>query len=101
LNGYSAKAASYLKISTGLPQVQLNSFYTTLGLRPLRNARGENLRHALQWTPVVFTSTSKVSGHALVAVEFDKGNYRIINPCAVEVVSFGMEAILVKAVRFC
>jgi Papain-like cysteine protease AvrRpt2 len=89
LNGYSPKAASYLNIRTGLAQVQLNGFYTTLGLRPLRNARGKNLRHALQWTPVVFTSTSKVSGHAMVAIEFYKNQYRVINPCAVEVVSFG------------
>ena len=70
LNGYSAKAASYLNIRTGLAQVQLNGFYTTLGLRPLRNPGGKNIHHALHWTPVVFTSTSKVSGHAMVAVEF-------------------------------
>jgi hypothetical protein len=88
LNGYSQKAGNYLNLKTGLVQRDMNSFYSTLGLRSLTGARGANLRHALTWTPVIFTDIGKDSGHAMVAAGFHNGVYTVVNPCAVMSVDF-------------
>lgn len=89
LDGYSAKAGAYLNIKSGLGQTQLNRFYTTLGMKSVTNASGAKLRNYLGRSPVIFTLTNRVSGHALVAVRTPPDKYGVINPCAVEAVSFG------------
>jgi hypothetical protein len=54
----------------------------------LKNAKGANLKHALKWTPVIFTDIDQVSGHAIVAIEHIGNYYTVINPCARQVVHF-------------
>ena len=48
------------------------------------------MRRLLRTSPVIFTSMSRASGHAMVAAEFvaRRSIYRIANPCAVEAVTF-------------
>jgi ABC-type bacteriocin/lantibiotic exporter with double-glycine peptidase domain len=88
LSGYEKKAGDYLKINSGISHAEMDRFYTTLGMRSLKKPAGKNLRHALQWTPVIFTLTDKVSGHALVAVGYNNNKFEVINPCAIETISF-------------
>ena len=88
LNGYNQKAGNYLSLNTGLTQQQMDLFYKMLGLRSLLGAKGANLRHALTWTPVIFTDINKASGHAMVAAGFNNGAYTVVNPCAVMSVDF-------------
>jgi hypothetical protein len=85
---YSSVAGNYLRLNTGLSESRMNSFYRQLGMRALPRARGANLRHALRWTPVIFTSTSRVSGHAMVLAGYSGGRYTVVNPCAIEVADF-------------
>src|SRR5262245_35821608 len=63
LNGYAAKAGSWASKKTGLTQMQMDAFYQLLGLRSLTGAKGANMRHALGWSPVIFTSVDQVAGH--------------------------------------
>lgn len=89
LNGYASKAGAYLTLDRGLTQLQMDVFYRQLGLRSLAGPRGANLRHALSWTPVIFTDVGQAAGHAMVLAGFAGGNYRVVNPCAVMTVDFG------------
>lgn len=88
LQDYEKKAGEYAHLNVGLSHVEMDTFYQKLGLRSLRNPGGGNLVHALKWTPVIFTLTDKVSGHALVATDYTNQGYSAINPCGIEVVSF-------------
>lgn len=85
---YSLKAGTYGRMKQGLFEQQMDVFYRQLGIRSLKNPSGENIRHALKWTPVIVTSVDKGKGHAMVVTGHNKGKYSIINPCAVQVVNF-------------
>ena len=87
-NLYTRRAGNYARINRGLPEQQMNIFYTRLGIRSLRNPSGRNVRHALRWTPVIVTSTSRVQGHAMIVVGHSGGQYRVVNPCLVQTVDF-------------
>jgi hypothetical protein len=89
LTGYAAKAGSYTNVTTGLTQTQMDAFYKQLGLRALARPTAANLRRALTWSPVIFTSMNKVMGHAMVALGYTVNQYQIANPCGVQSVSFG------------
>jgi len=86
---YAARAGHYAHLNRGLSEAEMNTFYTRLGMRSLGNPRGANIRHALGWSPVIITSTDQVAGHAMVVAGFAGGNYAVINPCGIQVVSFG------------
>lgn len=88
LSGYAQRAGNYPSLNRGLTENEMNRFYQQLGLRSLRPARGANIRHALQWTPVIFTSIRQATGHAMVATNYNNGIYSVINPCAVEAANF-------------
>lgn len=89
-NNYSKKAGNYLKMNRGLLEREMDVFYKKLGILSLKNPRGENVRHALKWSPVIITEMGKQAGHALLVTGFDgKQNYSIVNPCAVLVLNFG------------
>jgi hypothetical protein len=88
IKAYDAKAAKYLTLDKGLTEKQMDDFYKQLGLRSLRAAQGENLRHALKWTPVIFTDINQEGGHAMVASGFEDGIYTVVNPCLVQAVDF-------------
>src|SRR5258708_3990816 len=66
LNNYATKAGPYANRDTGLTQIQMDEFYKLLGMRSLSQAKGMNLRHALNWTPVIFTDIRQTAGHAMV-----------------------------------
>ena len=87
-NAYTQKSGLYARMNQGLSQQQMDVFYRKLGIRSLRNPSGKNIRHALQWTPVIVTSIRQVQGHAMVVIGHNSGNYKIINPCGVQVVDF-------------
>jgi hypothetical protein len=91
LNDYSKKAGDYLKLNKGLTEEEMDLFYKQLGLRSLPHPKGANLRHALRWSPVIFTEIGKGPGHAMVAGGYDDKTrkYTVINPCLVQVVDFG------------
>jgi len=89
LNGYGTKAGPYLKLDRGLTELQMDVFYKQLGLRSLPGPKGANLRHALTWTPVIFTDVGQTAGHAMVLAGFSGGQYRVVNPCAVMSIDFG------------
>jgi hypothetical protein len=90
LAGYPGKAGKYATLKKGLTQAEMDVYYQQLGLRMLKPAKATNLRFALSWTPVIFTSIHQKTGHAMVAAGFDttKSKYSIVNPCAVEEVDF-------------
>jgi hypothetical protein len=88
LKNYAKRAGNYVKRNSGLNEVQMDLFYRQLGLRSLKNAKGANLKHALKWTPVIFTDIDQISGHAMVAIEHIGNYYTVINPCARQVVHF-------------
>ena len=85
---YTARAGRYALLNQGLTEAEMNTFYTQLGMRSLRNPRGANVLHALKWTPVIITSTDQVAGHAMVVSGNQGLNYMIVNPCGVQVVNF-------------
>ena len=89
LAGYAAKAGAYLNISTGLTEIEMDKFYRQLGMRSLLNPKGANLRHALNWSPVIFTDTNQTGGHAMVLIGHQSGKYNVVNPCAVQSIDFG------------
>jgi hypothetical protein len=88
LVGYPLRAGNYLRMTTGLTQAQMNSFYTQLGMRGLASPKGSNLKHALTWSPVIFTDINKTTGHAMVLSGFSSGKYTVVNPCAVQSIDF-------------
>jgi hypothetical protein len=88
LDGYAAKAGAYAKMNKGLQQREMDEFYKLLGMRSLVHSKGANLRHALHWTPVIFTDVNQTSGHAMVLAGHAGGKYTVINPCAVQRVDF-------------
>ena len=89
LKGYKKRAGSYLNRTGGMSQDQLNIFYRHLGMKFRKNPTGDHLRQALRVTPAIFSTMSRVSGHAMVARGHNKGKYTVINPCAQQIVSFG------------
>lgn len=88
LNGYNTKAGRYLSMNTGLTEAEMDAFYKQLGMRSLMGPRGVNLRHALGWSPVIFTDVDQTAGHAMVLAGFNGENYTVVNPCAVQNVDF-------------
>jgi len=88
LAGYTAKAGTFLSVGTGLTEAQMDVFYKSLGLRSWPKPKGANVRHALGWTPVIFTSVDKVSGHAMVLAGFNGTSYSVVNPCGLMSVDF-------------
>jgi hypothetical protein len=94
LKGYEGKAKNYLKFGRGLSPEETNRFYKQLGMRSLQKPTGSNLRHALGWSPVIFAWTDSPSDkfiHAVVASDFKKDHYQILNPCITAVLSFDDE----------
>ncbi len=85
---YSEVAGPDARALRGRTHVEMAVFYARLGMRSLRNPRGINLRHALNWTPVIFTSVHEATGHAMVAVGYRDLSYHIVNPCGTMQVSF-------------
>jgi len=92
LRGYQRRAGRTLEIQAGLSEAQMDTFYRRLGMRSLRNPRPANLQHALNWSPVIFTSMNPQSGHALLATGYTGAAYLVANPCAVQVIDFGSES---------
>ena len=88
LDNYAKTAGAYANLDAGLTQWQMDAFYKELGLRSLADGKGVNLRHALGWTPVIFTSTDQVTGHAMVLSGVNGTRYTVVNPCAVQAVDF-------------
>jgi Papain-like cysteine protease AvrRpt2 len=85
---YKHRAGVYSNMDTGLSQEEMDQFYKMLGLRCLENPRGENIVHALKWSPVIATSIDQSTGHAMVVDGHAGGHYMIINPCASQYVDF-------------
>ncbi|MCP5159275.1 MAG: hypothetical protein H6975_07600 [Gammaproteobacteria bacterium] len=85
---YAARAGRYARLNQGLTEAQMNTFYTQLGMRSLQNSRGANVLHALQWTPVIITSSDQVTGHAMLVAGNQGANYMIVNPCGIQAVDF-------------
>ena len=88
LSNYATKAGPYTTRNAGMTETEMNHFYTLLGMRSLRDAKGMNLRHALKWTPVIFTDIRQTEGHAMVLTGFDEGKYTVVNPCALQSIDF-------------
>jgi len=90
LAGYNGQAGTFLNVATGLNESQMDVFYTQLGLRGLSAPQGKNLRHALSWTPVIFTNVNQATGHAMVLAGFNRltRKYTVVNPCLYETVDF-------------
>ncbi|MCH8923529.1 MAG: hypothetical protein IIA67_10335 [Planctomycetes bacterium] len=92
--GYRDAAGSYfLGLDRGLSHNSMNAFYQRLGMRHVPNPdrSGLSLRVRLRSGPVIFTSTGRASGHAMVATCYNPNTntYRIINPCRTQNVTFG------------
>jgi len=85
---YVARAGAFATRNTGLTQLQMDAFYKQLGMRSLPNSKGANLRHALKWSPVIFTDVNQASGHAMVLTGYDAARYTVANPCAVQALDF-------------
>ena len=85
---YPQKAGPYASMNRGLSEQQMDLFYSGLGMRSLTHVSGQNVRHALGWSPVIVTSVTQVQGHALVVVGHSGGQYRVVNPCLVQAVDF-------------
>ena len=88
-NLYLQRAGNYAKINRGLQETQMNKYYLRLGMRSLKNPSGKNVRHALGWSPVIVVSMDQAAGHAMIVTNYSGRKYQIINPCAVQTVSFG------------
>ena len=90
IGNYGKKAGNWVNRNTGLKQLQMDLFYKQLGLRSLQNAKGANVRHALKWTPVIFTELGKIDGHAMVTIGYNdrSGEYTVINPCSLATINF-------------
>lgn len=87
MNGYRAP-----KDLTGeWNHTRMDGFYRSLGLRSFHHPKGPNLRHALRWSPVIFTEVEKKAGHALVAMGLEKETYLTINPCGLEMIDYENE----------
>ena len=85
---YKDRAGSYANIDQGLTHDEMDKFYKVLGLRSLENPKGENVVHALKWSPVIATSVDQAAGHAMVVDGHAGRNYMVINPCAQMAITF-------------
>lgn len=88
LGGYAMAAGPFRVVNQGLTNPQMDAYYRRLGLRAWAHPQGQNIRHALQWSPVVATDQDQVLGHAVIIAGYFNGQYTVINPCAVENVDF-------------
>ncbi len=88
LTAYTKAAGTFLTVSTGLTQKDMDRFYIQLGLQSLPNPKGANLRYALGWSPVIFTDVDKARGHAMVLTGHSGTWYTVVNPCAQMVLDF-------------
>ena len=87
--GNPAMNAGYAAMLAGIPlrgltHQEMNLVYARLGLRALQHPQGQNVRHALQWSPTIVTWTDQVLGHAMVIRGRANGRYVVLNPCAVQ-----------------
>jgi hypothetical protein len=82
LNGYAPKAGNYSKLDKGLTEEEMDVFYSQLGLRSFQSPKNANVIWALKWSPVILTDVDQESGHAVVAIGFEKDAYTLANPCA-------------------
>jgi hypothetical protein len=96
LNHYKSKAGSYLSLSKGLEEPEMDIFYKSLGLRSHSDPVGTDLRLALKGSPVIFDEISEDStwGHAAVLVGFDGTTYVTINPCSTQTVDFATDEVM-------
>lgn len=88
LANYQMRAGPWAFLNSGLNHHQMEIYYRLLGIRSLRSPRGANLRHALRWTPAIFTSVHQASGHAMVVTGYERGHYIVVNPCGHLTVDF-------------
>jgi hypothetical protein len=80
-----------LDLACRLSLDEMDRFYKLLDLRSLEHPRGDNILHALKWSPVIATSVEETKGHAMVIDGHLGPNYTIINPCAQMVANFDNE----------
>jgi hypothetical protein len=88
---YKMRSGIYANMDHGLPETGMDHFYKLLGIRSLPHPRGENIVHALKWSPVIVMSVDQAYGHAMVIDGHLGPHYNIINPCAQMVVNFGTD----------
>src|SRR3954447_26741759 len=88
LDGYAAAAGAFATRNTGLTEIEMDNFYHSLGMRHFQRPHGDNLRHALSFSPVIFNDIRQARGHAMVATGFADGRYTIANPCSAQMIDF-------------
>jgi hypothetical protein len=86
--GYARRAGAYATLDEGLTEQEMDRFYGSLDIRSLPKPGGRNVRYALNWSPVIVTSSDQVRGHAMVVAGHGSGRYTVINPCGLQVVDF-------------
>lgn len=79
---YALVLRGIVNVVRRLSHEQMDVVYKRLGLRALRKPKGENIRHALRWSPVVVTQVDQQSGHAVViSGNTNDGRYVVVDPC--------------------
>lgn len=91
-NNFNSYAGMFAVMNRGLDADEMKQFHSRLGLRTYgnetgKNASGSNLRHALQWSPVIISLQGQIDGHAVVVIDHSKGVYTLINPCLKNVIN--------------
>ena len=78
---YALKVRGIVNIVRRLSYAEVDIVYRRLGLRGLKNPQGQNVRHALTWTPVIVISVYPNLKHARVISGHINGRYSVIDPC--------------------
>ena len=88
---YNLVLPGVANVNRGLNHREMDFVYKRLSLRSLQNPKGQNVRHALRWSPVVVTSADRRVGHAMVVTQHINGRYVVINPCSDQRVEFALD----------
>jgi hypothetical protein len=78
---YALKQPGLMTVNRTTDEEGMDRIYKLLDLRSLKNPKGQNVRFALQWSPVIVTSVDPTTGHAMVISGHVGGKYVVVNPC--------------------
>src|SRR5262249_36605966 len=70
--GYTQAAGRYLRVTRGLGDNEMDTFYRSLGMAGEKNPNGEGLRRRVQKSPVVTVWGRGASGHAVLVNGYDE-----------------------------
>jgi len=79
---YALKLPGVMNVVTTTDEAGMDRVYKLLGLRSQKSPTGQNVRGALQTSPVIVTSIEATGGHARVVSGYVGGRYSVVDPCA-------------------